>query len=694
MNKKIIFSSALVLVLCVSLITGATFALFTSDSETNIAVNSGKVEVVATLEKAEGEWVYSPTSIDYEKETISDATNAADQTTGKFVNGGFATLNEEQLTLTNMTPGDKVMLNIRITNNSTVAVKYATRLWVSKNDGLFEGLKITVKGAPFTYTQQTAWTDMAVGSDDIVIPVVVELPDNAGNEYQSKNATISFSVSAVQANADTDALNNNAPDAVYLYNETDLYMFAKDVENGNNYAGKTVHLLNDIDLGGKEWKPVSQTGYKLFLGNFNGNDHKISNFYIDTTDGVYPENAEVATGFFGWLEANQQITNLKLDNFKVTAYRRPAGVVGYMGGNATVVNCHVSNATIVAEVEPLKAGGYDNGDKAGGITGFMNDNNVVDGCTVSASTICGYRDIGGIVGYSTGTVQNCVVTDINLKSEANSNYKKYTDATEYDVNAIIGEGTATASNNKESGYVNITVKVAAFNDAELAAILEKANDGDIIYLGAGTFSAISLRNKDYNFVGSVDAEGKPTTKFYIEAAPTTIDSAGVWNGFKGSVTNVVFEAADGISDGSIYDGLSLYHTDDDVVAQATFTNCHFVNQGVKFYGVVNFVNCVFDGQNKVSSAVKYSIASGEVVFDNCTFSNYKSVSINIAESPAGSIVVKNSTVNTDVELGELVSFKAENTKFNCNVIVWFAATQVTIPEGSIANGYNYTNHGY
>ena len=51
MNKsKVILSAILVIALCASLVCGATFALFTSESKVNIAVTSGKVAVVATVE--------------------------------------------------------------------------------------------------------------------------------------------------------------------------------------------------------------------------------------------------------------------------------------------------------------------------------------------------------------------------------------------------------------------------------------------------------------------------------------------------------------------------------------------------------------------------------------------------------------------------------------------------------------------
>ena len=50
MKNGFLLSSFLMIALCLSAIVGSTFALFTSESTTNIAVTSGKVEVEATVQ--------------------------------------------------------------------------------------------------------------------------------------------------------------------------------------------------------------------------------------------------------------------------------------------------------------------------------------------------------------------------------------------------------------------------------------------------------------------------------------------------------------------------------------------------------------------------------------------------------------------------------------------------------------------
>ena len=65
-KKKILLSSVMVIALCLSLIAGSTFALFTSESKVNIAVTSGKVDVKASITDLS---VYSAKSDDEITET-------------------------------------------------------------------------------------------------------------------------------------------------------------------------------------------------------------------------------------------------------------------------------------------------------------------------------------------------------------------------------------------------------------------------------------------------------------------------------------------------------------------------------------------------------------------------------------------------------------------------------------------------
>ena len=76
----------------------------------------------------------------------------------------------------------------------------------------------------------------------------------------------------------------------YIYNIDDLVRFRDSVNAGNDYVGKTVYVMADIDMSpacseesGVSWTPIGSTG-TYFAGTFDGNYHKLDNIYINTTN--------------------------------------------------------------------------------------------------------------------------------------------------------------------------------------------------------------------------------------------------------------------------------------------------------------------------------------------------------------------------------------------------------------------------
>ena len=200
-KRNVIVSAFMAIALCMSVVAGATFALFTSDSSVNIAITSGNVEVTATASALK---VYSPKAVN--ETGIADADNAVDKNGGKFVNGGTATLTGSELKLDNMTPGDKVNFNIKVENKSTVTVKYRTRIYCGEDNGLYAGLKYSITNGTETY-ESMAITDWATLTPDVKevanLDCKVELPVDAGNEYKNKSCKLVYRVEAVQGNAET-----------------------------------------------------------------------------------------------------------------------------------------------------------------------------------------------------------------------------------------------------------------------------------------------------------------------------------------------------------------------------------------------------------------------------------------------------------------------------------------------------------
>ncbi len=244
------------------------------------------------------------------------------------------------------------------------------------------------------------------------------------------------------------------------------------------------------------------------------------------------------------------------------------------------------------------------------------------------------------------------------------------------------------SDKSTKSEVYVDGKVAS--NAALAASVAAAEDGDTIHIAAGEFEPINLKYKKVNLVGSVDGKD-PATKFKTVTAPTALNDAGVWVGFEGTVDNIVFEAANNVANNSSYGALTLRHYDVADTANATFRNCHFVNQGITFSGTVSFTNCVFDGKNHVNRAFNYCIPNGDVTLDGCTIKNYLQDSFHLGEVPEGKSVtatIKNSNISgKPMELGNINALVFENTVLDCTVNVYVEGTAVSF--GTCTMGDNF-----
>ena len=219
-KKKTLLSAILAIAFCMSLIAGSTFALFTSESKVNIAVQSGKVEVVASVEgmntySVENDDAISEEADDYAGTVAEDKLGAGkykyvqQNPAGTFSEGGTAVYNNDdgKLTLNKMIPGDKVTFKVNIANNSNVNIKYRVIVQVENGLKLFTALKVKIDGTSFTGVKRTgAWTSLAAtaGVDAIAaIPVEIYMPVDTGNEYQDLSTSMYISVEAVQGNAKT-----------------------------------------------------------------------------------------------------------------------------------------------------------------------------------------------------------------------------------------------------------------------------------------------------------------------------------------------------------------------------------------------------------------------------------------------------------------------------------------------------------
>ncbi len=244
-------------------------------------------------------------------------------------------------------------------------------------------------------------------------------------------------------------------EGVYEINDSqELAWIAYQTKQGNQFNGKTVKLMNDINLAGIDWFPIGDNSITVcpghdFAGTFDGNNKTISNLTVKST---VAENA--AAGLFGTV-VSATIKNLTIKNANVTSSHYAAAIAAYSEGYSNFENCTVENSTITSTPEWLGTE-WDNGDKAGGIVGYMIDANVKN-CTVKSTTIKAYRDLGGIVGFANGTstVTDNTIDNVTLTVDKTHNYKNYTTDTQYDANHYVGEKSSGATVNNNTGEATI-----------------------------------------------------------------------------------------------------------------------------------------------------------------------------------------------------------------------------------------------
>lgn len=610
MKKKVLLSSIATIALCLCLIAGSTFALFTSQSEVNIAVTAGKVEVQANITDLT---LYSvkanPTSgtvideygykYDYEKQLSA------------FANGGTATLVGNELTLEKVTPGDKVTFTIEITNTSDVLTQYRTLVYCTENDGLLSGLEIGLDGDTFNGFAYTEWTTLAAGADIADVAVTVELPVNAGNEYQETSASLCFIVEAVQSNGAIayDYLPDLDGDGAYeIANAADLFIFASKVNDGTMTA--KAELTADIDLAGKVWLPIVCNN-----AEFDGQGHTISNLYALDNN---------AAGLFG-IASRSTISNVVIDNATVISNHYAAGIVAH-ALCTKIDNCTVKNSTVTTSAE-WTGEAWDNGDKAGAIAGYLSaePTAAVTNCTVENVTVKGYRDIGGVVGYANAaaTVTGNTVSNSTIICDAAHNYKNYTADEDFDVNAIVGDGAADASNT--AANVKVDVPMIVSDTAALTAALDSGKD-NIIVMNA-TFTENSLNGKYYKDrnIDFVNCTFQANMNYmYINNATFTncVFDCGETNSavhYDELFGDLVFDNCTFVS-GKIQIGARVEN--DVILGTVTFKNCEFAEtattsiwaeKGIRVYSPATFTNCEF--KNRVVLAGSNGLA---VTFNGCT----------------------------------------------------------------------------
>lgn len=192
---------------------------------------------------------------------------------------------------------------------------------------------------------------------------------------------------------------------LYIDDINELYGFASLVNEGNNFEGKTVHLLHDItvntcDMSSSDldtasltvWIPIGSTSSTPFKGTFDGHGHTVS--------GLYVQSDTKRVGFFGEIQG-AEIKNLRIENSLFIG----KGMVGSMAGYARKSYSVISNCFSSALIKCTDS----SGSAFGGIIGQSATDLTVSDC-VFVGSVRAPKYIGGILGFVDNSTSKINVT--------------------------------------------------------------------------------------------------------------------------------------------------------------------------------------------------------------------------------------------------------------------------------------------
>ncbi len=270
--------------------------------------------------------------------------------------------------------------------------------------------------------------------------ITVKVTDDPN--YEDAESTEGVEVSALEkptgswmdeGNYDTSWYDNN-PSANSYTIETGAQLagLSKLVYSGNEFQGKTIRLVADIDLSGHIWQPIGKEGAiatmgsNRFGGTFDGGNHKITGLYCNKVT-LYTKSY----GLFTSIDSSTATVRNVLVDDSIIAGSGNAGGISGEARSAIIQNIVVDRSVIVG------AGGC-----AGGIVGSGESYSIVRNCL-------NYSDVSSINGAAGGIVgRGC-----KISNSANYGKVEGNGGNAIATGGINGQATSSLYNNFNVGQV-------------------------------------------------------------------------------------------------------------------------------------------------------------------------------------------------------------------------------------------------
>ena len=161
-----------------------------------------------------------------------------------------------------------------------------------------------------------------------------------------------------------------------------------DFDDADSYASG---IVNTVLITGTGWLPIG-TRTHGFNTTFDGNEHTISNLYIDRTGML---NNPGAVGLFGAVGQSGVVREIGLVDVMLTGVGYAGGLVGDNSG--TVSGSHATGAVTVSR------------DYVGGLAGVNRDSGSISD-SQATGTVTGFGYVGGVAGYNRGSISGSHAT--------------------------------------------------------------------------------------------------------------------------------------------------------------------------------------------------------------------------------------------------------------------------------------------
>ena len=367
----------------------------------------------------------------------------------------------------------------------------------------------------------------------------------------------------------------------------------------NSFKGKTFKLIEDIDLGGKEWTPIGM-GSKHFQGTFDGDGFTIYGLKISER----PKGTSQAA-LFGTVSGTVKISNLTIKGAYIDGLKYTnedfygSALIGTMYGNVTIENVKVLDSYISGN---NKVGALIAHDGVGTLVSISGCE--VNRCTFESENTADGGLVGGIIGY--------------FQSQANTHEIKYTKVQNSIFNVVNSTNTGKRANSefiggidsKKGQVINITDCVVSgntWNEKFYENGVEVTDDKyESRYVANGV--AWIGGERDDNPEGKVIINGKlyvTTAKELQAALDAATGETSIYLGYNivGDVTVVQKQGVkitiDG--EGKKYNGTIKVHSNSNHYADAALTvkNINFETSAAS----VNFIEALENGSERYSTNI-------------------------------------------------------------------------------------------